>query len=208
MGCHFLLQGIFPTQESNLCLLCLLHCQAGSLPLAPPGKLNWKVFDCFSALLYLLSTPSTILTETVPESGMAALSSSTTPALSNLLICFSGVWVFPWLSLGLESFEVGTRENRSRFSLLDEDVRFLPSSSSVWGKETNVQRRDKWWWVRILMVCLVAWAWLLNMQLKYEFQSLATKRDSSNGIPDIALVFLRWVRQKTKLPTLQDLIID
>ena len=26
------------TQGSNLGLLCLLHCQAGSLPLAPPGK--------------------------------------------------------------------------------------------------------------------------------------------------------------------------
>ena len=25
MGCHFLLQGIFPTQGSNWCLLCLLH---------------------------------------------------------------------------------------------------------------------------------------------------------------------------------------
>ena len=24
-SCHFLLKGIFPTQESNLCLLCLLH---------------------------------------------------------------------------------------------------------------------------------------------------------------------------------------
>ena len=29
---HFLLQGIFPTQESNLCLLCLPHWQANSLP--------------------------------------------------------------------------------------------------------------------------------------------------------------------------------
>ena len=38
VGCHFLLQGIFPTQESNLPLLCLLHWQAGSLPLAPPRK--------------------------------------------------------------------------------------------------------------------------------------------------------------------------
>ena len=26
-GCHFLLQGIFPTQGSNLCLLRLLHCR-------------------------------------------------------------------------------------------------------------------------------------------------------------------------------------
>ena len=31
--------GIFPTQGSNPRPLCLLHCQAGSLPLAPPGKL-------------------------------------------------------------------------------------------------------------------------------------------------------------------------
>ena len=38
VGCHFLLQGIFPTQVSNPCLLSLLHWQAGSLPLVPPGK--------------------------------------------------------------------------------------------------------------------------------------------------------------------------
>ena len=38
VGCHAFLQGIFPTQGSNLCLLCLLHWQVGSLPLVPPGK--------------------------------------------------------------------------------------------------------------------------------------------------------------------------
>ena len=38
VGCHALLQGIFPTQGSNPCLLHLLHWQAGSLPLVPPGK--------------------------------------------------------------------------------------------------------------------------------------------------------------------------
>ena len=38
VGHHGLLQGIFPTQGLNLHLLCLLHWQAGSLPLAPPGK--------------------------------------------------------------------------------------------------------------------------------------------------------------------------
>ena len=37
-GCHALLQGIFPTQGSNLHLLYLLHWQLGSLPLAPPAK--------------------------------------------------------------------------------------------------------------------------------------------------------------------------
>ena len=38
MGCHFLLQGIFPNRGLNLCLLHLLHWQAGSLLSGPPGK--------------------------------------------------------------------------------------------------------------------------------------------------------------------------
>ena len=38
VGCHALLQGIFPTQGSNPCPLSFLHWQAGALPLAPPGK--------------------------------------------------------------------------------------------------------------------------------------------------------------------------
>ena len=40
VSCHALLKGIFPTQGLNPCLLCLLHWQVGSLPLAPPGKLD------------------------------------------------------------------------------------------------------------------------------------------------------------------------
>ena len=35
MGCHAFLQGIFPTHRSNPRGLCLMHWQAGSLPLAP-----------------------------------------------------------------------------------------------------------------------------------------------------------------------------
>ena len=38
VGHHAFLQGIFPSQESNPCLLCLLHWQEASLPLGPPGK--------------------------------------------------------------------------------------------------------------------------------------------------------------------------
>ena len=37
VGCCFLLQGIFPTQGWNSCLLCLLHQQVGSLPAEPPS---------------------------------------------------------------------------------------------------------------------------------------------------------------------------
>ena len=35
---HFIFQGIFLTQGSNVCLLDLLHWQVDFLPLAPPGK--------------------------------------------------------------------------------------------------------------------------------------------------------------------------
>ena len=38
VGCHFLLQGIFPTQGSNPCLLHLLHWQVGFLPLSYLGS--------------------------------------------------------------------------------------------------------------------------------------------------------------------------
>ena len=38
LDCHFLLQGIFPTQGSNLSLLHFLHWQEGCLPLVPPGR--------------------------------------------------------------------------------------------------------------------------------------------------------------------------
>ena len=38
VGCHFLLQGIFPTQGSNLRLRCLLHWQVDSLPLGHLGN--------------------------------------------------------------------------------------------------------------------------------------------------------------------------
>ena len=37
VDCRFLLQGIFSTQGWNPHLLCLLHWQAGSLPLVPPA---------------------------------------------------------------------------------------------------------------------------------------------------------------------------
>ena len=40
VGCHSLLLGIFPTQGSNPSVLCLLHWQVGSLPLAPLDNLS------------------------------------------------------------------------------------------------------------------------------------------------------------------------
>ena len=45
VGCHALLQGTFLTQELNLCLLSLLHWQAGSLSLG----------DNYFFIIFLLS---------------------------------------------------------------------------------------------------------------------------------------------------------
>ena len=45
-GFHFLLQGIFPTQESNPCLLRLLHWWVDSLPLS-----TWEVLDGIYAII-------------------------------------------------------------------------------------------------------------------------------------------------------------
>ena len=62
MGCHFILQGIFPNQGLNLRLLHLLHWQADSLPLNQPGKLKclvfWETAKPFSELLYYFVFPS------------------------------------------------------------------------------------------------------------------------------------------------------
>ena len=44
VGCHSLHQGIFPTQGLNPHLLHLLHCQVGSLPLVPPGKMQTTTY--------------------------------------------------------------------------------------------------------------------------------------------------------------------
>ena len=44
VGCYALLQRLFLTQGSNLSILCLLRWQAGSSPLAPPGKSDYCQF--------------------------------------------------------------------------------------------------------------------------------------------------------------------
>ena len=60
VDCHALLQGIFPTQGPNLCLLRLLHWQVGSLPLAPHGKPN-NVYMSMILSQFLLASLSCIV---------------------------------------------------------------------------------------------------------------------------------------------------
>ena len=70
VGCHTLLQGIFPTQGSNPHLLHLLHWQMCSLPLALPGKPSTSL-GLFISLAHtvmwkdLSETPHPLLAEPV-----------------------------------------------------------------------------------------------------------------------------------------------
>ena len=54
VGCHFLLQGIFPTPGSNL---CLLHWQADSLPLSHQGSFQSQ---CFWVKIKVLARPHSL----------------------------------------------------------------------------------------------------------------------------------------------------
>ena len=74
MGCHFLLQGIFLTQELNLPLLCLLHWQADSLPLHHLGFNSVQLLNC----VRLFATPWT-------AAGQASLSVTNFQSLLKLM---------------------------------------------------------------------------------------------------------------------------
>ena len=65
MGCHFLLQGTFPTQGSNPRLLCLLNWQEDFLLLAPPGKSIYP-FSSVAELCPTLCNPMDCSTPAFP----------------------------------------------------------------------------------------------------------------------------------------------
>ena len=54
---YFLLQGIFPTQGSNPCLLPILHWQADSLPLCHLGSPQWLLLLSRFSHVQLCATP-------------------------------------------------------------------------------------------------------------------------------------------------------
>ena len=76
VGCHFLLQGIFPTHGLNPCLLLVLHWQADSLPLSHVGipYLAALGLSCNRGVL----VPWPEIKPGHPASGAQSLSSRTT----------------------------------------------------------------------------------------------------------------------------------
>ena len=106
VGCHFLLQGIFPTQGSNLCLLlCLLHWQAGSLPPAVPGK----------PLSHLPIKYQIALDEEAPCSYMSLAWFS---VFFTWLNFFQSIWCMPYAASGAclaASWNIGPVRTKSLF---------------------------------------------------------------------------------------------
>ena len=113
VSCHALFQGISPAQAQNPHLLCLLHWQAGSLPLAQLGKpcmysKQWQFYSSFSSLcsfyLILFSSARTRPSKTVlnnsGESGHPCL----VPHLRGKAVSFSPSSItLPDSSVGTES---------------------------------------------------------------------------------------------------------
>ena len=60
-GCHFIIQGVFLTQGSNLHLLWLLLWQEGTLQTVPPGKPIMDIQHChFTIFIYIKSSYYTL----------------------------------------------------------------------------------------------------------------------------------------------------
>ena len=83
MGCHALLQGIFPTQGSNLHLLYLLHWEAGSLPPVSP-YIKFLVLLELSALMSLRKDRELEWLSTHSQLGKKGKQSSFIPRKGNL----------------------------------------------------------------------------------------------------------------------------
>ena len=66
VGCHFLLR-LFPTLGLNPHLLHLLHWQADSLPLVPPGKPQALITYLFYTVVYICQSQSPNLCYTPPS---------------------------------------------------------------------------------------------------------------------------------------------
>ena len=92
VGCHSLLQGIFLTKGLNLFLLCFLHWQVGSLPLAPSEKPSESVH---SDPIFLI--------ELYGEDSMAQLELDTSPSL---VVSIGTGHIPDWHHLGIEIKQV------------------------------------------------------------------------------------------------------
>ena len=105
MGCHFLLQGIIPTQGSNSLLLCLLNCRwilyHWATREAPPRdvRIKFEIFICNQSVrslicVHLFATPWTAahqasLSNINSKSLLKLMSIEMVMSCNHLILCYS-----------------------------------------------------------------------------------------------------------------------
>ena len=87
VGCHFLLQGIFPTQGLNPHLLCLLHWQADSLPLSHQGSLNCESVQFSCSVVSDSLQPHELQHARPPYPSPKSMSSELVMPSNHLILC-------------------------------------------------------------------------------------------------------------------------
>ena len=165
VGCHFLLQGIFPTQGSKLNLSHVLDWQAGSLPLVPPGKR----FLRFSSVAQSCPT----LRPQGLQHTRPPCPSPAPGACSNL--CPSSRWCHPTISPSvvpfscLQSFPASGSFPRSQF--------FASGGQSIGASASVLPLNIQDWFP-------LGWTGLISLQSK------GISRVFSNNLNSLALNFL------------------
>ena len=105
VGCHFLLQGIFPSQKLNPHLLLW---QVDSLLLSPQGSPKLIIKSYWKLCCMDVGTQVSITHFSLPNVKISAKASKDWPGLENLLqdgllmarVLFLATWVFAWGGLG------------------------------------------------------------------------------------------------------------
>ena len=103
VGCHFLLQGIFLTQGSNL---CLLHWQVDSLPLSHQGRprssLVVQSLSCLTLCNPMDHSMPALLSFSISQNLLKLMNLEMVMPSTNLILCcslllpsiFPSIWVF------------------------------------------------------------------------------------------------------------------
>ena len=129
--CHTLLQGIFPTQGSNTCLLCLLYWQVDSLSLVPPRK------PALTPILVQMPCPSTS-TAPCPHTRFPILAP---PAFS-----FMGLSVVNWVNASEELVslpKMRTQRADWKYQIwLSTFIYWTGQSMHTWTRKTELMKRQ------------------------------------------------------------------
>ena len=107
VGCHALLQGFFPTQESNLSLI-MSSTLAGGFFIP---RVTWKILLIFSRPVFCILHASLAMTQIVGVAGCTNISPiNVVQIVQNTPSCFTKLLLFERLGMGSEN--LGTFCNR------------------------------------------------------------------------------------------------